>query len=114
MRAIRAEEYTVDCESNAATAMLAGVFRLESAEAYDTLFAPISLALESAIDRYTVDLTGVVLMNSTGIRALADLVLHARRKGTPLVFVGKADIPWQAKAVASLKPLYSRLTVTLT
>ncbi len=76
-------------------------------------FAPLVERLGASPTGYTVDLSDVVLMNSSGLRALADLVLLARQSKTSLTFVGKADVPWHSKTVASLKPLYARLAVRL-
>ncbi|MGH7617260.1 MAG: hypothetical protein ACREPM_08540, partial [Gemmatimonadaceae bacterium] len=106
-------DYQIDLDSRPATAVLHGVFRLATPEQYDVLFAPLATGLDSAAGGYTVDLTDVVLMNSSGLRALADLVLAARRSGTSLTFLGKADVPWHSKTVASFKPLYAGLTVKL-
>ncbi len=104
-------DYSVECRVG--IAVLQGVFRLETPEAYDRVFGPVSEGLAASPSGYTVDLTDVVLMNSSGIRALGDMVLRARTAGTPLVFCGKADVPWQKKTVASLQPLYEGLTVKL-
>jgi hypothetical protein len=105
-------DYSIDLVSTPQTAVLRGVFRLASPEHYDQIFAPI-VAQVSSTNGYTVDLTDVVLMNSSGLRALADLVLTARRASTSLTFRGKASVPWHSKTVASLKPLYNGLAVTL-
>jgi hypothetical protein len=105
-------DYHVDLDVRQDTAVLRGVFRLATPEQYDAVFAPVAQRLETAAT-FTVDLTEVVLMNSSGLRALADLVLAARRKGTPLTFLGKSAVPWHSKSVASLKPLYSGLIVRL-
>lgn len=94
-------------------ATLTGVLRLESPQAYDTAFASISAALTSASGRYTLDVSGVSLMNSSGIRALAGLVLLARDRQLPLVLLGRASVPWQKKTVASLTALWTGLQVTL-
>ncbi|MEO8623200.1 MAG: hypothetical protein ABI625_19140 [bacterium] len=106
-------DYQIDLDSQPATAVLRGIFRLATPEQYDTAFAPVTAGLGASTGGYTVDLTDVVLMNSSGLRALADLVLAARHAGTLLTFLGKADVPWHKKSVASLKPLYSGLAVRL-
>jgi hypothetical protein len=94
-------------------AVLRGVFRLASPEDYDRLFAPMTAAMRATTAAYTVDLSNCTLMNSSGVRGLADLVLMARKAGTPLTFLGRADVPWHNKTVASLKPLYAGLEVEL-
>lgn len=106
-------DYQIDFDTKPHTAVLRGVFRLASPEQYDQIFAPIVALVGTTSDGYTVDLTDVVLMNSSGLRALAELVLTAKRAATRLTFLGKASVPWHSKTVASLKPLYSGLAVTL-
>lgn len=94
------------------SAALLGVFRLESPEAYDAAFDPILAGLKAAGDSgYTVDVTGAVLMNSSGIRALADLVLLAKRTGQRVIFIAKRGVPWQLKTMATLQSLYAQLQV---
>lgn len=98
------DDYLLDT-SRAGVAVLRGVLRLESADAYDRLFAPIREALRSGA-AYVVDLGEATLMNSSGIRALGSLVLEAKKSGAKLTIRGKSAIPWQRKTVASLQPLY--------
>lgn len=105
------DDFTIDTAAEGAE--LRGVFRLESPEAYDRLFAPIRDALRAA-KSYTLDLGEAVLMNSSGIRALGTLVLEAKKSGARLTIRGKSSVPWQKKTVASLQPLYrDGLTVLL-
>jgi hypothetical protein len=98
------KDYSVDA-TRPDSALLGGILRLESAEAYERLFEPIRQTLRSA-NPYTIDLTNAVLMNSSGIRALGTLVLEAKRIGAKLTIRGKASVPWQKKTVASLQGLY--------
>lgn len=108
------KEWEVDTEGRPRTATLRGTFRLESAEAYDSAFAAMRAGLESAGSAgYTVDITQANLMNSSGIRALADLVMLARRANLQLTFVAKRSVPWQKKTMASLESLHERMTVTI-
>lgn len=107
------DDYSVDYDSTPNAAVLRGVMRLESVEAYERVFAPIGQALADAAERYTIDVSEVMLMNSSGIRALASIVLAAKRASKKLVLVGRANVPWQRKSVASLRSLYDGLEVRL-
>lgn len=105
-----AEEYVV--ELGGARVILRGVLRLESPAAYDRVFEPIEQALVQATDTpFTVDVSQLIFMNSSGIRALGSLVLTARRGGLALVLVGRRSVPWQQKTISSLQGLYRDLTV---
>jgi hypothetical protein len=101
-------DFTIDLSP--ATAILRGVMRLESVEAYDRVLAPMRTALEAA-STYTLDLRELVFLNSSGIRALGELVLWARDAGRQLAIIAASAIPWQRKTFASLSKLHAALTV---
>lgn len=105
------EEFTV--AHGTARTTLGGVLRLPSPEAYERTLAPVRAALEGADDGYTLDVSDATFMNSSGIRALANLVLLARRNGRELRLIGNAAIPWQRKTMASLGALHDGLRVEL-
>ncbi|HXI58743.1 MAG TPA: hypothetical protein VNO55_21900 [Polyangia bacterium] len=105
------DEYSIDCTTQPATALLRGVLRLQSTESYDRLFEPIRNNMLAGGRSYVLDLREVVLMNSSGIRALAGLVLLAKEKGVALSLRVRESIPWQRKTVASLKLLDPALDV---
>ena len=52
-------EYTIDCASTKDTAVLRGVLRLQSTEAYEKPFDPIRQALRATVSAYTIDLRDV-------------------------------------------------------
>jgi hypothetical protein len=96
-----------------ARSVIRGVLRLESVDSYDLVFGPARTCLTLPEASYTLDVSGVSLMNSSGIRALANLVLLAKQHGTTLVIVGSQAVAWQRKTMASLSPLYDRLEIQL-
>lgn len=98
------ERYSVECPNGSDVALLRGVMRLASPSAYDAVFAPLRARIESGRTT-TVDLTEVAFMNSSGIRALASLVLLARDAGVPLRMIASEGVPWQKKTVASFRAL---------
>jgi hypothetical protein len=106
-------DFAVEQQPDRSGATLRGVMRFESVQAYDRVLAPIREALVAAQGRYQIDISGLVFLNSSGIRALADLVLAARAGGKSLVIVGAATVPWQQKTFASLRKLYTGLEVRL-
>lgn len=107
------DEPSLDCDSDPDQAVLSGVMRLESVDAYDELFAPIYARVAAESTAYAIDISRVALMNSSGIRALASLVLEAKRAGRKLVLIGRESVAWQRKSVPSLKALHHGLEVEL-
>ena len=95
------------------TTTVRGVLRLESVDAYDAVFGQARAGLAIAQGRYTLDVSGVSLMNSSGIRALANLVLLAKEHAAKLVILGSEAVTWQRKTMASLAALYEQVEIRL-
>jgi hypothetical protein len=106
------EPYSVECAAGSDAAVMRGVMRLASPSAYDSVFAPMRARIERA-EASTIDVTAVSFMNSSGIRALASLVLLARATGGSLRMVASEKIPWQKKTMASFRAINPGLTVEL-
>ncbi len=103
----------LELDSQQRTAVLSGVCRLESVEAYEQWLRGVFAAVRAGA-QMTIDLTRVPLMNSSGVRALANLVVEARDHGAVVRLLGRASVPWQKKTLASLKLLDGKHVVDLT
>lgn len=106
------DQYAVECPAGSDTALVRGVLRLGSPAAYDSVFAPVRDRIVKR-ETSTIDLTGVTFMNSSGIRALASLVLLAKDAGVSLCIVASERVPWQKKTVASFRAMSPGLSVQL-
>ncbi|MGH7617524.1 MAG: STAS domain-containing protein [Gemmatimonadaceae bacterium] len=106
------ERYSVECPDGSDVAVMRGVMRLASPAAYEAVFAPVQRRLSTG-QASTIDLTDVSFMNSSGIRALATLVLLANDTGAALTIVASGKIPWQKKTVASFRLISPALIVDL-
>lgn len=106
------EQYSVECADGSDVAVMHGVMRLASPSAYDAVFAPVRAFIDAGRPS-TVDLTDVVFMNSSGIRALASLVVLAQRTGVELRIVASDAIPWQKKTMASFRAISPALRIQL-
>ncbi len=98
-------EYSVEPGQSPGTWFLSGVMRLDSPEAYGRAFQPIVASLDRS-PAISIDLAQVVFLNSSGIRALADVILAARQKGCRVNLFGSAAVPWQKKLATSLTGLF--------
>ena len=106
------DEYSVACPDGSDLAVLRGVMRLPTPAAYDQVFAPLLRRIERG-EPLRIDLAGVPFMNSSGIRALAALVLRAKDSGSRLRVVASVKVPWQKKTLASLCGISSELEVEM-
>jgi hypothetical protein len=107
-----ARDHALDL-SRVGHAVLSGIYRLESPEAYDAAFASVAQAFATGTGPYTIDLRQVVLMNSSGIRALASLVQQARERKRQIVLLGRSAVPWQNKSIPSLAALWDGVQAVL-
>ena len=106
------DEYSVNYTPGTDVAVLSGVMRLATPAAYAQAFDALSARI-GAGEPLAVDLTKVTFMNSSGIRALAMLVLAAKERGTALRLVANAAVPWQKKTASSLAAVSRELAVEL-
>jgi anti-anti-sigma factor len=104
------DDYAIECADGSDRIVLRGVMRLPTPAAFEQAFAPIAARIDAG-EPLRVDLCGVPFMNSSGIRALATLVLRARDRGARLRLVGSANVPWQKKTLASLQAISRELEV---
>lgn len=86
-----------------------GKLRLPSPSAYNPQFLPIQDAITNVKRKYFIDISELEYLNSSGINAIAKLVLHARSKEKELILKVSRKIPWQDKTIVSLSKLYGGL-----
>ncbi len=104
----RADEYEIECIHGAA--ILRGALRLEGPASYERVFEPIERELARA-PAFTLDLRPLAFLNSSGIRAIALLVLSAKTHGKAIAVLGDESVPWQKKTFPSLRALHPALDV---
>ena len=104
-----ATQYSLSCESS--RAVFKGQFSLTSPAAFDELYGKVRSGIENAADAYTLDLTDALFMSSSGITALARVIMFAQGKDTPLIIRVNDAVLWQRKTVVALQNLWEKLTV---
>jgi hypothetical protein len=112
MNMFEREHYSVECSDASDVAVMRGVMRLASPSAYESVFAPLRARI-AAGKASTIDLRDVTFMNSSGIRALAGIVLAAKASGAGLKMIVNERIPWQKKTVASFQLINPGVSVEL-
>lgn len=106
------EDFTLDT-SSPERASLDGVLRLASPQAYEERFAPLRSSVERCPSAYTIDISKVRFINSSGITGLSRIVLLVRGLDRGLVLVGRRAVPWQETTLRLFQRLYPRVDVQL-
>ena len=109
---INTEDYQVECIEEG-TAIIRGTMRLPSPVSYDQPFEPIKNGIEESSGTYTIDISNLEYLNSSGLTAFARLFILARTKDIPLTIIGTENIPWQKSSIYSLKKLWDKITINL-
>ncbi len=103
------ENYTVTFDENARVVTFVGTLRLNGMAEYGPIVALLSNAVEGA-HALTIDLSGLVFLNSSGIAVFSKFVIEARNRGDlSLTIVGATAVPWQGKSLRNLKRLMPTL-----
>ncbi|MFT5171579.1 MAG: hypothetical protein ACI9BD_001356 [Candidatus Marinamargulisbacteria bacterium] len=110
---ITTDDYQIECIEEG-KAVLKGTMRLPSPTSYEQPFEPIKAGIEIQKDEYTIDITDLNYLNSSGLTAFARLFILARSKKIPLKIVGRASVPWQKTSIRSLQKLWDEISIELT
>jgi hypothetical protein len=105
-------DFLVTCDGSG-KAVVSGVMRLSSPTAYEEAFLPIKNDLENHKGEYSIDLSKLQYLNSSGITSLARIVLIAKKRNDSIFIHGDPQIPWQEKTLSTLARLYSKCFVRL-
>jgi hypothetical protein len=103
------QDYSVELRED--VAVLSGIMRLHSAEAYDEALAPLRKAIGVASGTYSIDVSAVVFLNSSGIRGLAGLVIAAREGNKAILLLGSTASAWQVRTLPAFQALHPMLEV---
>ena len=85
--------------------------RLPSPLSYDQPFSPIKEGIENSTDTYTINISDLQYLNSSGITSLARLIILARKEDKALDIITNDTTPWQKRSLQSLTNLWEKLTL---
>jgi len=106
-------DYSIQINSDRHLATIAGSLRLNSPNAYESPFSSIVTLIETEGESnpVNIDISGLNFLNSSGVTAIAKLILKAREKNASLVVHCNSDIPWQEKTIPALTKLYQKVSL---
>jgi hypothetical protein len=90
--------------------VLKGIMRLVSPMEYMSVFDELYRQIDLT-PHYTIDLSKLEYLNSSGITALSRIVLYAREHAKKLKFICGNTIAWQRKTMNGLMRLWDELQV---
>jgi hypothetical protein len=112
---IRTEDYSIWYEPDASTVFFRGFLRLDGMEEYKPVMDLILIALDQSSSSFTLNLSALEFLNSSGISMLSMFVVRVRQKGTvQLTLQGSEKVLWQTKSLKNLQRLMPSLTLILT
>ena len=107
---IKTEEYNINC-SDPNKVNIKGSMRLPSPLSYENLFEPIKNHIENATDQYVINIENLDYLNSSGLTALARILILGRSLKKPIKILANNNIPWQKKSLLSLEKLWDKIEV---
>lgn len=107
---IKTENYTIE---NIAEdkCKISGTMRLPSPLSYDQPFNSISVGIKEQNTCFIIDISELEYLNSSGITALARLVILAKNENQEIKLLMNEEIPWQNRSLRSLSSLWKKLTI---
>ena len=103
------KDYEVSCEPGCA--VLKGAFSVSNPTDYEEIFAELKAGIENLGEQYTINLIDTHFMSSSGITALARIVMHARKCDTRLSILVDSNMLWQRKTMVALQHLWEDLEI---
>jgi hypothetical protein len=111
---IKTDDYKIWYEPDSSTIFFRGFLRLDGMEAYKPVMDLMFSALEQASASFTLNLSELEFLNSSGISMLSMFVVKVRQKGdVQMALKGSEKVLWQTKSLKNLQRLMPSLTLTL-
>jgi hypothetical protein len=111
---IKTADYAIQYEPNTSTIYFRGFLRLEGMEAYKPIMDLMLEVLEESPPSFTLNLSELEFLNSSGISMLSMFVVKVRQKGTvQMILQGSDKVLWQTKSLKNLQRLMPSLELNL-
>ncbi len=110
---IQTDSYTITADKDEGIVTLEGTLRLQGREQYKPIF---DLLMESASWRegkLTIDMRGLIFLNSSGISAISLFIIEMRKIAKPIEILGSNSITWQSKSLKNFQRLYEQVEITI-
>ncbi|MCW6036319.1 hypothetical protein K4A83_08540 [Spirulina subsalsa FACHB-351] len=103
---IQGESYLISYDPATVTVNCQGTMRNMGMQAYGPLEDLLTEIMGEEPSQITLDLRGLKLLNSAGIRVLSKFIIQVRnRKTMRVVLKGSKEVTWQESSLTNLKRL---------
>ena len=107
---IKHEDYEVSYNSDTATIICRGSFRLRGAAEYAPILEIFNQAANTKPETITLDIRGLKFLNSSGINTMSRFIIQVRKhKTSQMVIKGRKEIPWQKKSLRNFQRLLPKM-----
>lgn len=111
---ITTDDYEITYEPASSTLYLRGLLCLDGMEAYRPVMDFMLKVLENCSSSFTLNLSELEFLNSSGISMLSMFVVRVRQKGTiKMALQGSNEILWQTRSLRNLQRLMPSLNLEI-
>ena len=90
--------------------VISGTLRLEHVSDYDVIFQKIKDNILTTNDKFTINISKLIYLNSAGITSIAKLLIISKSHNKFIHVIGDTTIPWQSKFLKSIRMISSNFS----
>ena len=110
---IETETYSIAEIPEDSAIVIKGTLRLQGREQYQPIYKLLLDSASRADGKLTLDMRGLIFLNSSGISALSLFVIEMRKIEKPISIVGSSAVTWQSKSLMNFQRLYEQVEIII-
>ena len=110
---IETETYSIADNPEEAAIVIKGTLRLQGREQYLPIYTLLMESASRADGKLTLDMRGLIFLNSSGISAFSLFVIEMRKIAKPIAIIGSSSVTWQSKSLMNFQRLYEKVEITI-
>jgi len=109
---IKQDKYTIAYKKKDRLVKMSGTLRLQDKDEYRVIFELLTKAANETTGLpLTLDMKGLVFLNSSGISSLSLFIIKMRQLDKDTTIKGSKTIPWQIKSLSNFQKLYGKVEI---